>query len=371
MFVLFLRHRVFHLHLITGAIGFLIGCAPWLLWNMANDMDSLGQVSSIGNIHAEAGIQQFWGPLMLKFLYLDGESPVLVYGTLFVIGAGLLVFFARGFRNAGPALVHRFALLLFVAIACAIFSTAAYSQMGTPRYHLPLYPLLAIVLGYAVAEGWGLRLKPVLAVLPIIAFGLSHARGLGERVNASLAGAEAWAEAKDVEAGMIAAESDVAFGDWTVRWLNMATDERICIFEPAAMIYPAYAIRGELAERPVVLDSGWHANQFVYTSGGTSVVSFVHDFSIAHSIVPPTDPGTPIPRSDVSRIRGGDERGLKDVLMDRDRDTVWFRGANSPDTKLDIEFEANRTVSGLRFKSRSGSYPPFWQVWYRRPGSES
>ncbi len=371
LFVLILRQKVFHWHLLVGAAGFVFGCLPWLIWNLANGMDSLGQASSLGETHAVEGLLLFWGPLMLKFLYVDGAPLALQVLTLGIYAGGVLTFLFWAFRSPKESTVYRLSLVLYVGVACVLFSTAAYAQMGTPRYHLPLYPVLAIMLGYATTM-WLKGSRPsALALLPVLALIGSHSRGLPERATYSIAGAEEWASATAVEDALSRVGTDVAFADWRVRWLNLALDERVCVFEPTAMIYKPYAVRAEMASRPAILDSAWHANRFVYVSGGTSVVENVLDYSLAHSIVAPSSLGSPIERDGIIAISDDRGRDVHAVLRDQKVDTAWRQALNSSDSSLAINLDRIRPVSGLRVTNFKGEYPYFCEVWWRtRDGND-
>lgn len=142
----------------AGVSGFLVGSAPFWLYNLRNNWASFGLFQPARSIAENMdGFFAVALPTILGARRFWREDEIFIGATplVYLLGAGVaLSFLSTMLRDAilwrrvpRVALV----LLIFVLSCCGIFIGSAFGTLvQAPRYLLPLYPVLAVIAATAI-----------------------------------------------------------------------------------------------------------------------------------------------------------------------------------------------------------------------------
>jgi len=173
---------------LSGMSGFLIGGAPFWLYNLKYEFASFSQLSGPGTTSFTENLGGFFSialPILLggkRFWETESiftGSGSLALGVFITIIAGTLWFRRREvlalltFRSAAIGIQE---LCLLLIISCAlIFCASSFGYLYTaPRYLLPLYVGIFPLFAYVIAKSWSLnRVLSMFLLFGILSLHLS------------------------------------------------------------------------------------------------------------------------------------------------------------------------------------------------------
>ena len=368
------RGRILNLRIGAGVLGFLMGAAPWLLWNAQNEWLSMSMSNSLGAIKLKDSF-----PLMLTRLWdvaglgRPGLDPYLL-GTLvllFVLAAAALpIRDALRQRNREP-LFHLATLALFVVLFIASYVSSSFSRIETLRYLLPLVPVLAVLVGLALGV-WTQRLPlPVHVVLLLALMGSQIATG-NFRLKAD-EGARG-SQRRAMELGELARQQgfDTIFAWYGLHWVNFGSREAVPVVDGRGERYPGYARQGLLADRPAWLSNPEGVQAFL--TGTASAFDTMPSplGGLIYNVQPPSQRWTPLARDQISSLVDQAGHDVKELVTDGNLATKW-RGESFQQAPAQwvMQLAQPTTLRGVKFYSAEGAYPLYFAVDVRGAATEA
>ncbi|HEV8310879.1 MAG TPA: discoidin domain-containing protein [Methylomirabilota bacterium] len=237
----------------------------------------------------------------------------------------------RAIRRAGPAgrsLSLALVALVVVSVGVAVGTEYGESLEGDPRYLLPLYTALPILVGRWLASLAATRAAAAMVTALLAIHAIDAATGslrvfmpeMGAAVNADVVSRRA------TIASLERAELRRLYApDFGLRILTFTSRERVIFSSPYEEIYPRYALAVDGAPAP-----GWWLGgrsalfeenlralgvRFAYRELGPYAQAYV-DFELPEQALRELDPG---------RLRATASEGpaVADRILDRDAATLW------------------------------------------------
>ena len=303
--------------IVPALLGFLLGSIYLWLWNSNHGWASMAMGDSVGFtlVGAAKSLLLLLGPRLRELLSVDKGFGLPVTAAVIavhalLIPAGLSVLFSRrqpadtevrppddgnkcsGGRGSVRA-VKALKAHVFVAAAWLVFfvlcfiASPQYANFNTPRYLLPMVPVIAwlAAVGSARAPFRALRVATLACVALSLAWQLyllpnsfrfhaKHARDV-ERFETLCDALE--------ESGVTA-----AYGSYLLYLVNPLRCESVICSSPKQERYAPYARQLELDPSPAVLDSFGGIGAWIPAAGGTSQSRAVHGHGFFHDIRPPS-----------------------------------------------------------------------------------
>ena len=357
--VFFAPRLLARLRLWLGCIlGFAIGSAPFWVWNARNGWESFQMSDSLvfdrvvlaRNLLVLAS--QRW-PMLF-----DAAAPQTTRAmALAVVAASLLLptLALRAFAPL-PRRIHpderplphgakeQLALcVIFLVVLLACFICSHFAVYETPRYLLPVVPVVAVLAGAACtstrfrsANALSVVLLVFLVGWQIRAFSGLAARGRDSAARkAGNREAVAYLEQKGV---------DVAYCSFRYNSLNLCDDGKVAFTDSDLERVPSFRRRAELADSPALVEDFHGFARWAVASGGSLCATNVGGLRIATDIAPPPYPVEDIPIGDGCISFNGQSVG--DVLTDRTFITAWELTDNR--SEIEIDLGEPRAISGVR-----------------------
>ncbi len=344
-----------------AAPAFLLGSAPFWLYNLQRGFESLTaparyemnmrafeslRMLLLTHLPVILGVRDIVGPPFLPFPFL--LVPPLVFGLLVLVavsafGPTWLASFRRGVPTGGV-------LFLLLLVTGGILWVGGFQQVS--RYALPIYPTVISLAagGLSVLQGW----HPLLA--GVLGAGLFLSIGIGQRQTVPALDPE------KLRGYRIAREQDqslfdqlqargltrlYAFDYWLAPRLTFDAGERIIVAAPFDDRYPRFTQMVDQTERPAyifaggeaIAESGLRAAGMAFKKESLPGAVILYDFT-----APP--PAASLPREGW-RLSSW-PRGKVALAVDGDLLSRWTPGVSqSPGQLLEVELGSPVVLQGV------------------------
>lgn len=364
-----LRGRFWTGQVWAGLAGFLIGSAPFWIWNMTHDWASFSMLGNVGTHSVIEGASLLWSRTLI-LVTADHWSAGWrnVATALFLVPAawGLvagLVHLRKGW-NAGFTCAA-----LFLVLSLVILVRSDYIESSTGRYLLPLVPALALLAGVAVAR----TPRPWVYAHGLLLVGIVclQAPVLKESQAKNRFTETGWERANALAALMESEGIDAAYCHFSNHSLNFLLEERWAFTDMRSERYLPIARRAELTEQVGVLGNFGPIADFLAACGGEAELDRAGRYRMEHGFVPPPEGRREIGPGEVASLVDGRGRDLQPVLLDRNEDTSWDNtGGDASLDCLELHFKTPQDLRAIRLLGPRGSvHPRVGCVEVQRPGS--
>lgn len=381
--LLFLHYRLLTWRLILGAAGFLAGSLPWWLWNLLNNFRSLRAANSFDATRFGAHLGAFWGDRMLRILQLAPLPPparwlgAAIYVAAYLGLIALLVAAWRARRRAAgpdgpqdalrlPSLV---ALLCFFPVSSLLYSVTEFGRFDTARYHLPLIPAWAVVLGLGTAAlGRGRAWRGILASIPVALLIGGHVYNLPQALELTRADAATHARGEALIDFCRGQAFDAVYADPSQGWLTFASREQPPFVPVRGLRYRPHGELAERADTVAVLDGHLFINDLLVAGGGEARLDHVGEMSLLHGFRPPPKRARPLPGSAPVTIRDDQGRDVSAALSDRVCASSWTPPGAAAFESLELTLSAPAPLRLVRVLFADEGHPSRWRISGRAAG---
>ena len=355
---------------VTGIAGFFLGGLPFWIWNARHQWATWNFENSFGRTSMLTGLHIFF-----QYLYADavglGGLPSAIQSTIVIFAFVMMIaLFFRGLKmQAGW--IHPLAWILFVTISALIASRTHFIATHVTRYLSPQLPVVAVVVGCAMATIRPRAIGAVLWIIPALAawsslsavpWPFSAAQPVTKPPYFS-----DFSQTVDV---LLSNHVHHAYVEQFGAALNFYGNERVELSSELHQ-YPIdrYLPYTQDAERDIhpgfIGDYGGIENFIAYAGGSAKKTVLTNEFkSFLHDLVPPSAGIAEIPAEAVRSITSMDGRDVKNTVMDRTVASLWTAQNNAPKKDfIEIAFTAPTNICGLRMLSTgSENYPHEWRL---------
>jgi len=360
--------------LLPALLSFFIGSAPWWIWNATHQWGTFDFKQALGRLPLEKGSAAF-GETFVKAL--DFPVPRHLWGTVVLVltGAMVLLFLVRLLldwlrRQNEEQLFFRLAAPVLCLSLVAVSVTSKYIEGGENcRYMLPLFPALAMMVGWSA--DWVMKSQRVwVGWILVILLIPAHLYSLPRAVSDHADGYRAWAKGGEISRTIAPLCDGVCYGDYDLHWLNFASGEKMCVATLPAERYAPYARRTELAEHPAILNDYCGLHAFFAYSGGRSRETEVAGVHVDYDLTPPCNDWNYL--DGAAMVEARDDKGisLRKGLTDNTMNTSWKITLNRDEkVGLNVEFDKPHALCGVRFVSMEGAPPGCLEIAVQPAGS--
>lgn len=321
------RWRMMREGFLPASLAFLVGSAPWWIWNACHGWATFEFGGSLGTVAVGHGLRTI-GKTFLALVEMpaakDGWAAVRLALLAGTIGLFVVITVRDRIRRQDPGrFPFRLAALLLLILAVAVSVTSKYVLLHETRYLLPMFPALAVALG--VAGDWLLRAWRVPVGWIVVALLIpTHLYDL-PRLPEGLAGDRpVWETASELADELGPRCDGVCIGDFArYHWMNLASTGRLCVAALPKEKYAPYARRAELAERPAFLGDYHDIGAFLATTRATGVHAVMQGIAVDYALTPPSDDWRYVDPAGVVAIEGGAGSPYGNELIDGIIDTTW------------------------------------------------
>ena len=347
--------------LIPGVAGFLAGGLPWWLWNATHSWKTFGFAGALGEIPIQTGLLIFWHQvLVLTELSPLSKSWNVVRLVLFLgVLALFMILLVRAMRRPEErdSMYYRLAVPVLLVVSALIFSTSHNASFAVSKYVLPLFPLIAVMVG--VSCDWLLRRFHVplgwLVFVALLPPHLYHAAG--GRVDLAY-DRPIWEVAPKLAEKVGPLCDGICLGDWPLHWMNFADGERLCVAAVPDERYAPYARKAELAERLAILNDYRRIGDFLLATGGRSLQMNVSGIHVDYALTPPPDDWRYLDPAAVVSADDSSGNSCGQAVGDGIMDTSWSTEVNPTNLpSLTFTFDRPLRLCGMRFLSPNTQYP--------------
>ncbi len=355
-----LRGRIFQPGIAFAAVAFVVGAAPWLIWNAQHEWMSLSMSRSLGgmhHLHATLGLlkARIWQGLDL------GTGDGIRIRTLlafFAVVLALSVFVCRRYRQASWPWAFA-ALLIYSGVFSLSYSLSSFAYVDTLRYILPVYLPRAVFFGVAAAA-FATR-HPALIVIPLILLLAPQMKKRWEKWGpdsrrGTVESAPAWAEE------LRAAGVDAVFSSYQQHWLNFAAREIVPVVEFEGDRVPLYDRAGILAEHPAYFRSTSISDFLPRTQARGTVVG-TRMGAVITELQPAATPVRALMPDDIESVVTLDGTSVPE-LFDQNFDNHWRDDSiqDKPAPTVEVTFRRPVRIAGAQLYSRERTLPIFVQL---------
>ncbi len=158
-------------HFSVGVVSFVLGGLPFWWYNITHQFVSFEMFSGANGTKLLPQVEELFTvalPIILGAKRFWHVSDVFFGATVLVGIFALVVLVIGAFSSAGKFFRLKSGadlIFLYLVTTCAIFSLSSFGWLtSAPRYLLPIYPALAVMLGLSVSTIWKLS-APLAAVM--------------------------------------------------------------------------------------------------------------------------------------------------------------------------------------------------------------
>ena len=360
-----LRRRV----LLPGLAGFFVGSAPFWVYNIAHGWASFAPANggSPGLHDIPATLRLLVSERLPRLFGLSLPFPWQALLAASLVAVALLAFallLPRRSRIGEPRFWMLPAMTVFGAFFGAAYTLSSFGRVNTPRYLLPLVPILAVLSGVvpvllirraqAIRAEGARRAAAVVAtaasaflvVAPLAGEALSmrHHRAYDRK-------GEAWKNRLVATADALLREGiRTAVVDYTLWGANWAADERVVFSTPHLERYLPYALAMEASEEnPAVIENYRGFSHFLAATGGRADALSVPGLRVAVRATPPEQPAAVLPAAAIGDIADDGGHSVRSAVTDQFRSTVAGLAVTPRRARhLDIRLPAPTAVCGVR-----------------------
>ena len=348
--------RLYQPALLGAALGgFLLGSAPFWIWNVAHDFETFRFLAESARMEGAATWRDFLARGR-RWAGLDEASPLLravvVAAYAAAVGAALLRL-AQSLRRrtwAEPD-VHLLSALLLMASSYVFFTHSGFAQYRTARYMVPLVPVAGLLLGWLATQtrrgGWHR-----LAVLPLVLALLPAVQLHGYFSTRAQAGHAFQERAQQVADFLRARGIADVLCHFRFHAFNFANGGDLRFLVPATDHLVPHLRASEHAEQIAVLSNHGGVEQMIQSAGGSTRIGAAGSIRMAYEFRAPTNGLTEIAPT---HWQAPGVEGLADGRLD----TGWtFTQATNDDAVLELVFDPPQAVAALRLLApESTCYP--------------
>ncbi|MBI2441984.1 MAG: hypothetical protein HYV35_11520 [Lentisphaerae bacterium] len=374
--VLLLSPRRLALRTLAAAAGFALGSWPFWWWNAAHQWASFGFLGTFARRPMGEGLSLFFLDRLPDLLDLAGATQPQKFfcGAIYIVAALITagVMFQAGRQRRLPGGVFGLMLFAFILISALIFSTSHFAEMNSPRYLLPLVPVVAVMVGVMTArfQAWlpaALAWAAWLPLLILVACQFPALQWAGRRARG-----EAAYQRQIESVGTFLNERRVAaaYIPYSLYAWHFALREVIGLSELGLDRYPAYSRQAELAERIAVFHNAGGLSEFLSAYGGSARLEQPSGVDVQMDFAPPSSAHSRLPVETIERITDSKGRDGRALAMDYNLDTWWeSAAAEGEDEWVEIQFRKPERLSQLRLLFFP-QYPPELQIEGRELGGD-
>jgi len=343
-------------------LSFLCGSAPWWVWNATHQWGTFDFKDELGRLPLQKGIAAFC-ETFLKAMELQSPRNLRVTMVLMVIGLMLMLFLFRLIRDGlrrkdGDQWFFRLAapVLCFALVAVSITSRFIEGGEGS-RYLMPLYPALAVMLGWSA--DWIMQHKMTWVGWILVAILIpAHLYSLPRAVADLEYGRRARAQGEAIIKAVAPLCNGACYGDYGYHWLNFSSNEKLCVAALPFERYAPYARRVELADHPAILGDYCGLHAFLAYSGGHARETEVAGVHVDYSLTPPPDDWRYLDGAAILAVTDNQGTSLGKTLTDNTMNTAWTVTLKRDEQSgLEIELDKPHALCGVRFVSVEGVPP--------------
>lgn len=366
------RWRVFQPGSFIAGLFFLIGSAPWWVWNLRHGWPSLQFTKSLGQMPFIQGAAGFVEQSAEALELSSFQSPVGIFRLIAVLwlALGFLCVLRRLSRseNEKRAFVYGVSVLGLILIHAGLYSTSHYAGMNAVRYVYPAFVAYAVILGVG-AGYWSEKLHGLPAWIPFLLVLSSSVPLVKEAGHNFQKDQNRWGYTQDLVTFCESNQVGVLYGDYVYNWMNFASEEKVCIVSAGSERYAPYAVRAAAADPQAFIMNHKGVLEFLKLTCAEYTVSRIPGCEVIHAISPPDREYKFLSRGHV-RMGEGASSSACDVLLDWNLDTSLEHVFHSPgELEVELRFKLSHSVSGLKLLSRDKEYPPVCKIDVLDPDS--
>jgi 4-amino-4-deoxy-L-arabinose transferase-like glycosyltransferase len=364
--VLVLRNNIFSARLSWGIAGFFGGSLPFWAYNIQNDWATFTFSESFGQTPFVEGLYLFFVDRMLLLTGLSTPHPVylvvaaLIYLATLATCAWLAVQ-ARRQKNTA-VWISLLAMLLFIGFSALVASTSHFINFYTPRYNLPIIPILAIFLGAAVSV-YATRVPPVLAWIPLIVLIIPQFQALSWAISFEKDKSKLQARIERVGDFLENSSITGVYTQKVNRSWTFALKEKVILSDIWEDFHLPNAQFVDLTENPAVLDGYGGVADFLQTTGGAAKEKTVAGFLVHHDFEPARNRLQPILPTQWESALDSTGQNILMTIANPFYPQFWGSPRSPREDFLEIAFHEPVVVSGLRLLANDRKhYPRFLQI---------
>lgn len=357
--------------LLPGVIGFLLGSAPFWLYNALNDWPSFAFTGTFGRVKLSDGLIWFFTERFAS-LMLPSDGPewlryvaLVSYIALTMCAIVLLVRSART-RDYSMCITLS-GIMLFTALFALIYASSHFAAIATPRYFLPMVAPIAVVLGVVVSQ-LAQRLPAPVAILPVLMLVASQLPVLTWALSFERSAQRTMEQVHDLGERLIEEEIDLVYASNVHRSWNFALRERVSFVDVRGDFYLPNAQRAELTDEIAILENYGSVDELIAADGGSMKSRATAGGSVQYAFVPPSQGHRLIPTNRWQAVSDEHGRDIFEALADTRLHTRRVSDRVPGEESITVTFTGPERVSGLRMTApHSRGYPYRWSVHGRAP----
>jgi hypothetical protein len=286
---------------------------------------------------------------------------VLVYGLLRLV---------RGVwrRDLNQEMLGFIWIYLCAGIYSWQFCRSSYAVLPTPRYVLPMVPLVAVLTGHLLArltdrswKGWIMAAIPLAAILYFQSIHASFLWRLNQQGEAlRTAGLK-------LESELVKRNISACYLLFPQHALNYLLDERIMFTDLRGERYQPYSDRIEAYDNPAFLAGAGQPDAFLRAARGKAGTCGPGELVAYCDFRPPEKWGPEIPPCRILSLRDSAGQDWKQALTDGVRNTGFLELESAPERwSIEAEFAEPVFAGGVRvLLPEKGTPQPGMRIWGR------
>ena len=381
-----------------GMAGVGLGGLPLWLWNLRHAGESFDMARSFGSLGQQFahGQRLFWLVRLPDLLDFPDGSVIGQAGlaVAYALVAGVAVWSLwRGRRasagrregsaksgQAGMPVLYTLrepALLIcalaYLVVFAVVFSLSGFSAFNTPRYLLPIVPILGVLVGGATAvlvgdarRSWSSRgavWRGVLGWMPLyvlMAWQLSTVSRHFVRESRYEGAVQQAARLAD---RLRSHDLEAVYTPYLLHALNFLLNEDFIFADIKGERYPPYARAAEEAEAVAVLNGYGGISEFVQATRGDVVYERLGLFRLYRDLTPPQESKRPVPADQLAGVVDSSGRNVRELVIDGNLDTAAVCDAPAGQEEwIEVQFVKPVRLGSLRLLSDMPRIPKGWRI---------
>ena len=355
---------------IAGLVGFLLGSAPFWVWNFRNGMTSFRAVAPLITLdgvsvvrNASALFSERWpalfnvtqsAPFWRTLVLLASVIPILAVFSLLPFPRKRFAR-QRSFREPLPdgAKVQLGLLLVYLILFALARIGLALAPTDASRYLLPVIPVLAVLFGTA-CTGHCSRPMQIASILALVVLIGWQACGFATALGKRPADVRRHEQAQQVVEMLRDGQQKTAFAPTEFYACNVIGNDGAVVFsDPLHEPLPRFREALERDDSPAVLNDCHKAAIWAKASGGTLRETDLDGIRIATDIVPPSTAVHEVPASRWRAATNARGHELTSTLTDRSMRQPVHLGKQDVFT---IDLKETTPLCGIRLFAQSAPF---------------
>lgn len=360
MLAIGLRKKIFSVFPLYGLIGFMLGSAPFWLWNMEHHWQSFDMLAATGSSSLLEGFSylvQRYDRLMGMNGWHGWLRAVFMWVYLVLAGLGLLFgiknirYNRLSLRGAGTL-----AAGLFLLFSVLFFVRSSFASMNTARYLVPLIPPIAVLIGSLVTF---IRRKFGIyaAAIPVLFLLVSYWPAFKDLHGQSLAAPVRAERADKLKEYLIDNNIKELYGSFMFHSLNFNMNEDVVVTTLRGDRYEPYRRQGELNNDIGFLYGYSYISDFLRNTGGSSLTGKTSGYSFIYNCTPPKGGLMEVSLKGKCEIIDNIGRDCSGELLDRNINTVW-RGNKEKEEWILITLDIPQVLRRIRLFGNGAEHFP-------------